>query len=51
MALFQVFKKKSAAARAKAMGISFRSPASQQIPLHVERPLSIDHEGGVRQKQ
>jgi hypothetical protein len=29
------------------MGISFQKSASQQIPLQVERPLSIDHEGGV----
>ena len=29
------------------MGISFQKPASQQIPLLVERPLSLDHQGGV----
>ena len=29
------------------MGISFQKSASQQIPLHVERPLSLDHDGGV----
>jgi hypothetical protein len=43
--------KKSAIAGARAMGISFQKLASQQIPLHVERPLSLDHEGGVRQRR
>jgi hypothetical protein len=30
-------------AGAGAMGISFQKTASQQIPLHFERPLSLDH--------